>query len=474
MSADDIQTVFGAAGFLALSIKLTDSLGAFIENVRSSGTDVSRLTLKFDQLTLQLRSYQKVLFDPAKFQFLNKKALFEVLPEKEKETISNMIHELPLLLYEYWAIAKRYHTTIKNKPNKSSDIFVIDFTEEELKILFDQGQIPEKRPLAALAPSKSFWWAARKKNEVEFLLSQFQDWLMRIKNCLTSCWFPLTMFEHYSSMTAMEKDVDCTSVGISHDAGLRKLLLEDAILPEDSELKYSTAVPLESLGGSLRGIVEVAKGDSVLVELLPFKLNKTGFIDEKLKKRFCEIVSLMRRQNDAEFRVLKCRGYLESQVYDTKSPLPRNSFALVTEPPLGRTPVSRSLFEMLRKTERHQRPSLDDRLNLAKMLSRCISLYHSVGWIHRSIRSNNIIFFWPEDRSKEDPKWTEIILEPYFCGFEASRLADDYSHPTHAMNGFDTNVYRHPARWGTPRLYFNNLHDIYGKRPKVQSIMPNN
>ncbi|EXL39218.1 hypothetical protein FOCG_18172 [Fusarium oxysporum f. sp. radicis-lycopersici 26381] len=85
---------------------------------------------------------------------------------------------------------------------------------------------------------------------------------------------------------------------------------------------------------------------------------------------------------------------------------------------------------------------------------------HLVGWVHKNLRSSNIVFFRP------GPDWSltnkERLADPWLCGFE-------YSRPE--ANGAESwkledpnllrNTYRHPDRWGKPTVTFERKHDIY-------------
>lgn len=104
---------------------------------------------------------------------------------------------------------------------------------------------------------------------------------------------------------------------------------------------------------------------------------------------------------------------------------------------------------------------LEQRFALARGLCQTVLNLHECGWIHKDIRSRNIILV-PQDlitvdgpSSNEDYKF---VL--YLKGFEFSRPEQGKSS---LKANFDPNIilYRHPERQGAPTHYFDKEHDIY-------------
>jgi hypothetical protein len=81
---------------------------------------------------------------------------------------------------------------------------------------------------------------------------------------------------------------------------------------------------------------------------------------------------------------------------------------------------------------------------------------HSVNWLHKGFRSNNILFFLPPITSGR-----QSYSSPIISGFEYSRvdLVDEYTElvPEHSEN----DIYRHPETLGSVHLRSKKSHDIY-------------
>lgn len=104
--------------------------------------------------------------------------------------------------------------------------------------------------------------------------------------------------------------------------------------------------------------------------------------------------------------------------------------------------------------------SLNDRFYVAKMVSRYLGTLHADGWLHKSIRSHAVKFFF---RMTDK----EVILDtntPYLTEFGFSRPLDVFSAARDSAStavNLDRDVYRHPRRFGQPSQIFNMVHDLH-------------
>lgn len=101
-------------------------------------------------------------------------------------------------------------------------------------------------------------------------------------------------------------------------------------------------------------------------------------------------------------------------------------------------------------------PSLNDRVTLAYNTANCILYLHSVNWLHKSLRSENIVCFI-------DQHSPFVLTAPYLLGFGFSRPArsGETTDPTPAVPAWE--IYCHPAiqqdRPNPP--YYRKTFDIY-------------
>ncbi|KAF8851256.1 hypothetical protein BDZ45DRAFT_750839 [Acephala macrosclerotiorum] len=99
------------------------------------------------------------------------------------------------------------------------------------------------------------------------------------------------------------------------------------------------------------------------------------------------------------------------------------------------------------------RPALGQRFKLTHKIAQAVYCFHSHGWVHKNLRSENIIFLQEKDYD-----------EPWLFGPEYCRLESDFSSRRNDWN-IERNIYRHPERWGRPGVPAKKVHDIYGVIP---------
>ncbi|CAG9983124.1 unnamed protein product [Clonostachys byssicola] len=86
-------------------------------------------------------------------------------------------------------------------------------------------------------------------------------------------------------------------------------------------------------------------------------------------------------------------------------------------------------------------PSLSLRISLCFQLAECLSNFHAVDWLHKGLRSQNILFFSPDVGSVD-------LQKPYLTGLELSRPDGRPELTDVAKPNPDTDLYRHPLVQG--------------------------
>ena len=151
---------------------------------------------------------------------------------------------------------------------------------------------------------------------------------------------------------------------------------------------------------------------------------------------------------------------------------------LLHQIPADLKPEPVSLLGALTAGEQRYRSTIRHRLKLAYTLSLSIYHLHLVGWVHKSFRSENILFF-PTDSLPAtvpavnapsslvapdvlvDRHSKDHYVEPWLVGFEFSRVISQNSDLASTDTSIAKNIYRHPARWNAPTHRFGPIHDIY-------------
>lgn len=154
-----------------------------------------------------------------------------------------------------------------------------------------------------------------------------------------------------------------------------------------------------------------------------------------------------------ELLTLKCLGY-----YDE---VQRNRYGFVFSYPREARIPTYCLKELLDARSSPQDgdklkltlPTLEDRYRMAYSLSLSIAILHATEWLHKSVRSHNVLV--PVYGC--DIAWSR----PYVAGFEYSRPDKTDESSEKPDESLPFNVYRHPSAQGTPGEKFRKAFDIY-------------
>jgi hypothetical protein len=167
--------------------------------------------------------------------------------------------------------------------------------------------------------------------------------------------------------------------------------------------------------------------------------------DPKIHERIKTLAALLKENSNsssAQFRAPHCLGYFLDA--DAEKDEDNCRFGLVFEKPSSSHPSTKPLsLHSLLVDPGVEMPSLTDRILLMRLLSETLERLHAVNWLHKGLRSSNILFF-------SDLSPAEIPLsDPYLSGFDYSRpaLADDMTEkpPENAAS----DIYRHPHVQGS-------------------------
>ncbi|PVH93642.1 hypothetical protein DM02DRAFT_676715 [Periconia macrospinosa] len=193
----------------------------------------------------------------------------------------------------------------------------------------------------------------------------------------------------------------------------------------------------------------------LLVEFRSYAPEKTEPVplEDRTKDRVEMLAHLLLQRKDSVFHTLSCEGW----VLDAQE----NQVAFLFAIPDGMKGMP---FSLLRLYELQAlRPSLGERLRLAKSLACSICELQLVKWVHKSFRSENILFF-PRAQGAQEASIEKDrvgISQPWVMGFEFSRPELDFSSGRPDKD-IARDVYRHPERQQRPQRPFSKIHDIYG------------
>ena len=173
------------------------------------------------------------------------------------------------------------------------------------------------------------------------------------------------------------------------------------------------------------------------------------------------VVLLCERTKPAALRVPCCLGYVRDPEEGASASPSRLGF--VFQKPCSDEGEERplSLLQLLRKPEDYFMagipPPLGERIKLAYIISATLFSLHAVNWLHKALRSDNVVFF-----SNGSPASIDLT-KPLLSGFDFSRpcARSDMTEPPPPSDD-DNDAYRHPRAHGsTPTDSYRKVFDIY-------------
>lgn len=193
--------------------------------------------------------------------------------------------------------------------------------------------------------------------------------------------------------------------------------------------------PPDAVSGRYTGSYDVGGGplERVLVEWK--RIDAGNAFAKDIVARIQVLGALLSTKNAHEFHRLTFLGLFDDKDFEHRKQGLRR-VGLVYSIPTGPSNPNppRNLLELIQKdAKNHTRPALGDRFHLARKLASAMSLFHVANWLHKSFRSDNILFGYDED-----------ITKPYISGFQYGRPAADASIETRPVGDPRLDLYYHP------------------------------
>ena len=253
---------------------------------------------------------------------------------------------------------------------------------------------------------------------------------------------------------------------------LRALVNEQSGVSDSTASLFQSNATLETedADGQIQTLVRTLEDGQktkarVWVEFKPYELRRRATAPAPIVvERVKSLAKLLAHAKapDAGFRTLLCVAVVQQQIPIQHRNINRFSFAFELPEesfpagPRGLLPLT---LQQAIESKSEIRPTLDERFKMATAVAQTVFELHSVHWLHKSIRSENI-FFGRETAGPDAYK--AMYSRPFMVGFEFSRQQSDRS-TTEQDDRLERNIYRHPDRQGAPddSARFTALHDIY-------------
>ncbi|OAL47004.1 hypothetical protein IQ07DRAFT_590470 [Pyrenochaeta sp. DS3sAY3a] len=378
-----------------------------------------------------------------------------------------------------------YITTATKDPNDSEKTIVFTgISEATREDILTRAKIAQKTNFA-----KRLWWAAVDKEKIEKLVGDIHFLIRGLWDLIT----PLRNDDFANSLDSVLSNVVRMNTGFQQLVTIKESLVSIQARLEAKDAKAEPEVGTLATTAELKAVqialeytdnstgtpnrTEIPKRQEMLKKLerlsrqklasfTPLKKDDTRgtavydgeivFVEwkyvtpamrSKILSRAENLAALLSIRKDQTFQSLICKGLLEDY----------QRLGFIYQQPSGIQPLvePRSLLDFFSKGG-IEPPSLSDRIRLALRLAQVVRNFHRTGWLHKGLRSENILFFNAKDASVA-VRSTDFVL----TGFNFARLAAPTEISDQPSADPKHDIYRHPSALGQPSVSFDELMDTY-------------
>ncbi|KAL2674012.1 hypothetical protein Neosp_012458 [[Neocosmospora] mangrovei] len=475
-----------AFGVIAI-FKDTYLTAKFIENtiktIKVYNDEQSRMVTRFTVQIYRLKNLSR-LFRAADGNSVDMK-LLETVPDEYLFMVRSVLEQLQQVLAEYAKLAATLDEDYK-RFSPLSPHFKFDPVKDSFKI--DDASNTEKVEEPAdggdgksdtSVPVKLKWWQFRgfglanskgaksskkltslktlgpgfqwvfTKGDLEQTLKKFEEWNQNLEYLIAPLLDGFGFYRNADLQERLRPDGDGTAeVNLFQGhVDLNKLAADPSGKSGDAGASKENFIPCpeaEAKAAQPRILVEFKKmadkGDTPLDNMA-----------QPVKELYGpQLACLLHTAGNYSFSTLPLNSYS----WDAKE----TQYMFLFDYPPGTSdlkPKSLNDFILSSKKEPNYKLELKQRFHVAQTIARAIGAFHSDGWLHKSIRSHAIKFFFLDDRGDCD------FANPYLTDFEFSRPVAGMTRLAPGAVDIDHEVYRHPDRLGSPSTNFSMTHDIY-------------
>ncbi|MCJ1251358.1 hypothetical protein MMC30_008590 [Trapelia coarctata] len=202
-----------------------------------------------------------------------------------------------------------------------------------------------------------------------------------------------------------------------------------------------------------------SENTSTLVEYkrMPASMINNQLQKEELETDVIKLVSVLSVVRPTEMFLLRTKYFFETRI------IPTAPFGVVYELPKPFVSPRRLIDVLLETDSRGNRilaHSLDQRFELARQVATALLFVHSIGWVHKGIRSSAVHL------ARRQESTLDILGTSFLAGFEYTRRDVGVSTGDEAaQGGWKRELYQHPQRCGVEEggevPPFTEDHDIY-------------
>jgi Prion-inhibition and propagation len=395
-------------------------------------------------------------------------------PRFNEALICETLAQLRNLLSDTANLKAKYKLEINSVLHDAHNIPAVQPWGPPLTILDNDDIVKERKNiiLRARAAQKASWfprrliWAKKDRQGFKDLLEAISQLISKLYDFIgilatEDVQKELKLLElKLIAVTTQLNEIQLFQEGFSASAGpsstiatvasLRALNLSQGmqpkgITPKLTPLKWKLLTDVLDLSKSAPRTVGKYENENVFIEWKAIPDSRPIEIDRRVEN----LAVFLQSPKERTFRSLKCLGVLEDSNH--------SRYCFIYEkpnqfPPTGENIPPRTLLQYLSSS---YIPSLTARFRLASQLAYTILHLHTSGWLHKAIRSENILFFPTGTESQRS------LENPYLMGYEYARADSIGELSEKASSNPALDIYRHPLAQGPTSSSFTKAFDIY-------------
>ena len=197
------------------------------------------------------------------------------------------------------------------------------------------------------------------------------------------------------------------------------------------------------------------RSDLVLVEWKHMEKK----LEPQLKYRIDHLAILLGNVDEKSFHSLRCLGILpKNKAYEPQDDaylcygLVFELRRLQIDTPVSTQPAMATLCDLY---ARPRKPSLNERRRIGLSLAETVLHLHTAGWLHKGLRSDNVLYL-----NLGNFRWEDgTAYGPFLAGYEYARPSNADTEKT--PESPELELYRHPLAQGPARSNFNKSFDLF-------------
>jgi len=379
--AEAFAIISAAVGFAIQVESTVQSLLEDLKNVKEFGSSLEKARLEMKWEADRMKDMRILLFGQSDRDSIASGIAFGRFDRSTQLAILNILRRFSeFLALNYRIIDGRYSAS---EPTASM-ILNPAFAFES----FQHGSL-----------AKGLRWGFRDKKKIDKVLLELQSWNDRLFSRIQISYLRLEPGEALGSMNFSRPSLlmqspqnltnnrEAKNLGLSNDASLYRLASASSSFQlTDLRIENTQGWVLNDQnlnpGDRTRRIARV--GDMLLLlEYKEFLPDLEGRPTPAVERRVEQLANILHSQKSSRYHTLTCQGYfLEKE---------EQRFVFVFNVPEADNLASLTTLHQVFVTQKN--PALEDRFILARTLAMSLSQLFAVGWVHKSFRSSNVLYF---------------------------------------------------------------------------------